>query len=54
MFPIYHKGFDKEEDMDAIKELCWGMSYLTDDCSENRMTRFLNIEILPLIIKLLE
>ncbi|XP_019856767.1 PREDICTED: importin subunit alpha-1b-like [Amphimedon queenslandica] len=53
ILPVFSESLIKEQDSTCIKELCWGVSYITDNCSDERLTVILNTSILSDIMRLL-
>ena len=52
--PMYCKGLDLEKDVQCLSDLCWGVSYLTDDCAYDRMQQILNTNILSHVVELMK
>lgn len=54
ILPMYSKGLEVEKDEQCITDLCWGVSYITDDCTQMRMQQILNTSILSKVVDLLK
>ena len=53
LMPLYISGFKYHEDKEMLKDLCWGLSYLTEDGSEAVVQLVLDTDILDTVIELL-
>jgi hypothetical protein len=56
LLPLFDIGLnpDNEPDTDCIIDLCWGVSFMTDCCSDDVMLLFLNSNVLTRIIDIIK
>ena len=53
MLPVYFRAYETEDDDTILKDLSWGVSYLTEDGNVDQVQKVLDFGFLEPIIKLL-